>query len=210
MSRVGARAHGVVMDTTVRAGSRSGRAREWLARYAPAEAGAIAGALAAAAVVGPFGLAAATAYAGAIGDGVGFYSVLLVRDLRRQRPGPGRLGSTVRGLVMEFGPAEVLDSVLVRPLAMYLAARWLGSAAAGVIVGKLAADAVFYALAIMAYELRKHLAARRHVQARGSARAHSRPAVFAWPGPTARPEEATTEAIDLSSVPTTSLVLNRR
>jgi hypothetical protein len=199
------------METTVRTGSRYGKAREWLARYAPAEAAAIVGALVAAAVVGPFGVAAATAYAGAIGDGVGFYSVLFVRDLRRQPPGRGRFVSTVRGLVMEFGPAELLDSFLVRPLAMYLAARWLGSAAVGVIVGKVAADAVFYTLAIMAYELRKHVAGRRHVQARGSARAHSRPtAATGWPGPTARPDEATTEAIDLSSVPTTSLVFNQR
>jgi hypothetical protein len=112
--------------------------------------------------VGPFGAAVATAYAGTIGDGVGFYAVLFVRDLRRQPPGRrGRLASTLRGLVLEFGPAELLDSVMVRPLAMYLAARWLGNATAGVIAGKFAADAVFYALAIMAYEARKSVAPGR-------------------------------------------------
>jgi hypothetical protein len=132
------------------------RVLEWLARYAPAEAAATVGALAAAALTGPAG-PAVTAYAGAIGDGVGFYLVLFVRDLRRQPPAGRRRAvvRTVRDLVMEFGPAELLDTFLVRPLAMYLAQRWLGSATAGVVVGKVVADAVFYALAITAYELRK-------------------------------------------------------
>jgi hypothetical protein len=158
------------MDTYGRAGRRPGKVREWLARYAPAEAAAILGALLAAALVGPFGVAAATAYAGAIGDGVGFYGVLFVRDLRRQPRRRGRIASTLRGLAMEFGPAELLDTLLVRPLAMYLAAQWLGNAALGVATGKIAADVVFYACAIMAYELRKHLAGRRRVPARGVAR----------------------------------------
>jgi hypothetical protein len=140
------------------------RALEWLARYGPAELGATVGALAAATLADPAG-PAATAYAGAIGDGVGFYLILFVRDLRRQRyAGRSRgVARTLRDLVMEFGPAELLDTFLVRPLAMYLAQRWLGTAA-GVIVGKIAADAVFYALAIIAYELRQR-SGRRVVRA---------------------------------------------
>jgi hypothetical protein len=66
----------------------------------------------------------------------------------------------------------------------------------------------FNALVIMASELPGHVAGRRHVQARGSARVHSGRAT-AWPGPTARPNDPT-EVIDLAGVPTTSLVLNRR
>jgi hypothetical protein len=135
-------------------------------------------------VAEPFGVAAATAYAGAVGDGVGFYGVLLVRDLRRQPKGSrGRVARTLRGLVLEFGPAELLDSFVVRPLAMYLAAKWLGHATAGALAGKVVADAVFYAVAIAGYELRKHFAGRRHVQARGTARVAS----IAWPGPTIIP-----------------------
>ena len=114
------------------------------------------GALLASAVAAPFAISAASAYAGAIGDGIGFYAVLLVRDLRRQP-----LASTVRGLVSEFGPAELLDTVAVRPLATYLCRPWLGDATAGVICSKIAADAVFYALGITAYEVRKHISVRR-------------------------------------------------
>jgi hypothetical protein len=181
------------MDTTVSTARRGGRVREWFARYAPAEAGAIVGAVLATVAAEPFGVAAATAYAGAIGDGVGFYGVLLVRDLRRQPKGSrGRLARTLRGLVVEFGPAELLDSFVVRPLAMYLAAGLLGHATAGAVAGKIAADAVFYAVAIMGYELRKHFAGRRHVQARGTARVVS----LSWPGPTLVPP---TEVLNLPS-----------
>ena len=63
-----------------------GRAREWLGRYAPAEAAATLGALLAAGVAGWFGVAAATAYAGAIGEAIAFYAVVFVRDHRRIFP----------------------------------------------------------------------------------------------------------------------------
>jgi hypothetical protein len=112
-----------------------GRVREWLARYAPAEAAGISGALlAAAAVDSP----EAAAVAGTIGETVGFYAMIVSRDM-----------------VVEFGPAEVLDTLLVRPAAMYLATRALGTATAGIVTGKLAADAVFYTIAIIGYELRR-------------------------------------------------------
>jgi hypothetical protein len=190
----GPASHRVLMDTTVSTARRGGRVREWFARYAPAEAAAILGALFATVVADRFGVAAATAYAGAVGDGVGFYAVLLVRDLRRRPKGSrGRLARTLRGLVVEFGPAELLDSFVVRPLAMYLAARWLGHAAAGVVVGKVVADAVFYAVAIVGYEMRRHVAGRRHVQARGTARVAS----VSWPGPTV---VAPTEVLNVSRV----------
>jgi hypothetical protein len=161
------RAHRVFVGIDTRAGNVRRKVREWLVRYAPAEIGATLGALFASAVAAPFAVAAVTAYAGAIGDGVGFYAVLLVRDIHRQPPGSsrGRLASTVRGLLMEFGPAELLDTVVVRPLAMFLFTRWLGDAAAGAVGGKIAADVVFYAIAVTAYELRKHLVGR-HIRRR--------------------------------------------
>jgi hypothetical protein len=133
--------------------------REWLWRYGPAEAAATAGAVGAAIAVGPWAPAAVIAYAGAIGEGLGFYAVILVRELRRC-PGPRR--RTVAGLLVEFGPAEIADTVAVRPLAMYLGPLLIGHLAAGVLAGKLAADLVFYVLAIAGYELRKAVVARRN------------------------------------------------
>jgi hypothetical protein len=125
------------------------RVREWLARYAPAEAVGIAGALLVALPVD--GSPGATAVAGTVGETAGFYLTIFVRDVRAG----GRPGRVVRDMLLEFGPAEVLDTLLVRPAAMYLATRALGTATAGVVAGKLAADAVFYTVAIIGYELRR-------------------------------------------------------
>ncbi|HEV7707624.1 MAG TPA: hypothetical protein VGP16_05475 [Asanoa sp.] len=129
-----------------------GRVRDWLARYAPAEAAGITGALLAAAAVDSPG---AAAIAGTVGENVGFYAMIFVRDLRAG----GRPAQVVRDMVVEFGPAEVLDTLLVRPAAIYLATRALGTTTAGVVAGKVAADAVFYTIAIIGYELRRSRAA---------------------------------------------------
>ena len=136
---------------------RGGRVREWLRRYAPAEVAATLGALLAAGGAGWFGVAAATAYAGSIGEAIAFYTVVFVRDQRRsnRRSGRGSRWRTLRGLLMEFGPAELVDTFAVRPLAMYLATVLIGHVATGVLVGKVAADVVFYTLAIIGYEIRR-------------------------------------------------------
>jgi hypothetical protein len=80
------------------------------------------------------------------------------RELRAT-PGPwrcsGAIFGSLRGVVAEFGVAEVTDTVFLRPLLMYAFVGPLGALIPGVIVGKLAADVVFYGLAIPAYELRE-------------------------------------------------------
>jgi hypothetical protein len=137
--------------------------RQWLWRYAPAEVAGTVGALAAATGANAFGVAAATAYAGAIGEGLAFYAVILFRELRRSI-GPRR--QTLARLMVEFGPAEIADTIAVRPLAMYLGPLLIGHFAAGVLAGKIAADVVFYGLAIVGYELGKtDTALRRFLRA---------------------------------------------
>jgi hypothetical protein len=137
---------------------RGGCAQEWLGRYAPAEAAAVLGAMLAATIANRFGVPAATAFAGAIGEAVAFYAVLFVRDLRRGSTLPFRgraVWRTLRDLLVEFGPAELLDTLAVRPVAMYVGQIVVGDMTTGVILGKIAADIVFYTLAIIGYEARK-------------------------------------------------------
>ncbi|WP_327582774.1 hypothetical protein OHA25_43660 [Nonomuraea sp. NBC_00507] len=98
------------------------------------------------------------AFAGSLGETIAFYAVLLVRDVRaRRRSDPQRpaVYVTVRGLLVEFGPAEVADTLVVRPFAMYVGPMIVADAAMGVALGKFAADLVFYTLAIIGYELRR-------------------------------------------------------
>ena len=148
---------------------RGGLAREWLARYAPAEVAATLGAVLGASAAGRFGGAtSATVFAAVIAETVAFYTVLFIRDLRRRstrRPGGRAVWTTLRNLLVEFGPAELLDTFAVRPLAMYVAATVVGDMLTGVVLGKIAADAVFYTLAIIGYEMCKSATAKPVVAA---------------------------------------------
>ncbi|NQX12036.1 hypothetical protein HQQ80_10400 [Microbacteriaceae bacterium VKM Ac-2855] len=143
------------------------RARRWLLRYLPPEVLGTASALAAAATAfaaaggaGPTALLAA-AVAATIGENVGYYGVVAVRSFRRHYSAllaePRRAirasARTVRAILLEFGPAELVDSFLVRPLLFGLGPVLIGAPWIGWLVGKLAADVVFYAITITSYEL---------------------------------------------------------
>ena len=54
--------------------------------------------------------------------------------------------------VVEFGPAELADTILIRPAAMFLGSLATGNILVGVLIGKVAADLAFYGLAITSYE----------------------------------------------------------
>jgi hypothetical protein len=127
-----------------------GRAGEWLRRYGPAEllalVGAVAGYVAAEALTGSH---AAAAFAAAAGDNLSYYGVMAVRETARRRS----FRRAVRALALEFGPAEALDSTVVRPASTAIATGLLGPA--GVLPGKLLADLAFYAPVIASYELAK-------------------------------------------------------
>jgi Cyclic nucleotide-binding domain len=119
----------------------------------------------------------ASAYGGSIGESVGFFGVMLIRDIvadraRAQRRlesyGAKGMSTTIRGLFLEFGPAELLDTALVGPLAMGIASYYLGPWL-GILVGKLASDAAFYGYAIFASEMCEKRA-RAHVKNRLSTR----------------------------------------
>ena len=128
------------------------RLRVWLRRYLPAEAAGTSAAVAAAAIAAGAGAGSAVV-AASWAESVGFYAFVTARELRLAR-GPGSVVQAVRNVVSEFGVAELADTLLVRPLLMYAFVGLLGGLLPGVIAGKLAADIVFYALAIPAYELR--------------------------------------------------------
>jgi hypothetical protein len=133
------------------------RPRVWLYRYLPAEIVGTAAALTAAVVATGEGVASAVV-AATWAESLGFYAFVTGRELRRARgprPTPRALIHAVRDVVAEFGVAEAADTLFVRPALMYAFVGPLGGLLPGVIVGKLAADLVFYGLAVPAYELRE-------------------------------------------------------
>ena len=140
------------------------RVGDWVRRYGLAEVAGVLTALFAAWIADVLGAPAVViAYAATAGENIGFYGVIVSRQLAVDRrlalaagmPYHGlRVWRTMRELLLEFGPAEVLDSVVFRPLAMGLGVRFLGRDL-GVVAGKLAADVTFYLPVIVTYELRR-------------------------------------------------------
>lgn len=134
---------------------------EWVSRYGLAEcAGITCALLGSFAVRHVTGSAVAAAYGGAWGETIGYSSVIITRDFLSQARvaradrrafGVHDVGGVVTGLVAEFGPAGVLDTMVVRPLAMGIGARLLGPQL-GLVAGKLAADVLFYLPVIFMYE----------------------------------------------------------
>ena len=129
----------------------------WIKRYLPAEvAGSATLFLAGLAISAATESPAAIAYAAALGELAGFYLVLGATVFREQRGQSAvrrtrAFARTLMLLAAEFGAAELLDTLLVRPAAMTLAVWALDSALWGLVVGKVVADLAFYTIAAGAF-----------------------------------------------------------
>lgn len=123
--------------------------RRWSRRYLAQEVAAWIGAVGLGWTVhGWTGRLDAMALAGIAGEYAGFYGVALLRA-RWCRPRRPWL-RVLRALVAEFALPELLDLLVVRPLALVAATRLTGSAPLGILVGGLAADLLFYGAAGLA------------------------------------------------------------
>jgi hypothetical protein len=151
--------------------------KEWGRRYLPCETAGTAGEFgAAAAVYATTGSTALAAVAATVGASVGYYAVAFAaalrgapRDLAHRRAVPRTALASLlalRSVVIEFGPAELIDSIVVRPLAFYLGPALFGHVVAGWIFGKVVSDAAFYACAIVSYERFSALLVRRRPEPR--------------------------------------------
>ena len=127
------------------------RSAAWRRRFGlPELAGTIALVLVTLAVHRITGSIVLAALAGSLAEACWFYAVLLVREYRIERReaqvgGFERrsLGDLGRDLLLEFGAAERLDGLVLRPLCLGLGLRLIGGWL-GVLLGKLAADLLFY------------------------------------------------------------------
>ncbi len=144
----------------------SGKLKEWLRHYAQAE------------LLGTFIALAfawftynhthsyiAAAGAGFAGEGIGFYGYFIVtevlrhglryRDMPFYKRLPLVLAKSGANLFVEFAPAEVLDNIFIRPVAMFIVPQHIKPYALGFVVGKFGADLFFYIFAITGYEAKK-------------------------------------------------------
>ncbi|MGE2729718.1 hypothetical protein ACQI4F_09575 [Mycolicibacterium vaccae] len=151
--------------------SGSSRAGKWLRRYLPCELAGTAAEFGTAGIVYlATGSLAAAAVAATIGASAGYYATAYFNALRwsyRAQAHRGPVGRVVahllalRSIAVEFGPAEAIDSIAVRPLAFYVGPDLFGNVAAGWLVAKVVSDAAFYACAIFSFERFGALLARR-------------------------------------------------
>jgi hypothetical protein len=140
---------------------------EWIKRYGLSEVAGITTAAAGSWLVGNATDGAVLgAYAAALGESLGFYGSLVLREMirdayaagsRRTPYGAAQMARTWRGLLVEFGPSELLDITLVRPLAMGLGRQLFGWGW-GIVVGKVLADVVFYIPVIWIHERKRRVA----------------------------------------------------
>lgn len=135
--------------------------RRWVRRYAPAEVVGTVAAVSAGSLAAPIGGPAAVAIVASWAEAVGFYATMAARDLsRRLRGAPSgsqtRLhaaAATTTALVAEFGAAEVIDTLLVRPALIAASLQLSPTPLVGILAGKVLADLAFYIPAIASWEL---------------------------------------------------------
>jgi len=124
----------------------------WIVRYLPAEIAGTAAMIMAGLVVTTWTDApAAIGLAALLGGMVGFYVVLAVTIYAEQTESAATFGSAVTrtGLLLlaVVGTAELLDVLLIRPIALIVGVWLAPDPLWGLLGGKLVADVIFYSLA---------------------------------------------------------------
>lgn len=138
---------------------------EWIKRYLPAEIVSIILTLISSVLT--YKLTnnhLTTALVGTWVGNIGYFGTILLADIFQTNRALAykdmsytykTLIQNMRALLVEFGLAEVFDSLFVRPTLMYYFPIWLGDISLGILLAKFTADITFYIPAIIAYELSK-------------------------------------------------------
>lgn len=139
--------------------------KEWIKRYLPAEIISIIATLVSSLLA--FNLSQnhlTTALVGTWAGNIGYFGTILLTDvfntnkslaLKGRSYSLNTLSKNLRALFVEFGIAELIDSLFIRPTLMYYLPIWVNDISLGVIIAKFAADITFYVPAIISYELSK-------------------------------------------------------
>ena len=140
--------------------------KEWLKRYLPAEIVGTLTALGAASLAHVFfDNHVLIAYSGSVGEAIGFYSTIFIQNLlivgnsrkkEKKTFSFPDFTNMIKHMLLEFGPAGLIDGLFLRPFFMYLFPVVLNDFTIGILAGKLTGDITFYFLVILSYELKKH------------------------------------------------------
>ncbi len=87
-----------------------------------------------------------------------FYATIAYRDLHIRKHKPltlTNIAKTIRNIVLEFGPAEYLDSFVLRPFYLSFFPFIITNYSFAIFLGTIASDITFYIPTIFSYEMRK-------------------------------------------------------
>ncbi len=94
------------------------------------------------------------------GENIGYYGKVLFSEIKARLKIDSKITfpgiyKTCRNMIVEFGPGEILDSFLIRPVTMYYFPKLTNSLTLGLFLGKISADVVFYFLQLLLMNLEK-------------------------------------------------------
>src|SRR5690606_13349067 len=100
------------------------------------------------------------AYVGALSENIGFYGAIIIGDIIKAKKNSEHWTwkhslPVLRNILIEFGGAEVLDSLVMRPGMIYLFTTIFTTYELGALVGVVVSDILFYGLAVLSAELTK-------------------------------------------------------
>lgn len=137
--------------------------KEWFRRYALAEFIALILALIFSNLsMLLFGNIILAGFIGTWADNLGFYGIITYMDLREDLKRKGKLKIKdylieLRNDIIEFGPAEYLDSFVIRPFYLSFLPYIMSNYSFAVIIGTILADITYYIPTVASYEFRKKI-----------------------------------------------------
>lgn len=139
--------------------------KEWIKRYLPAEIVGTITAIGSASIAHIFyENLIFIAYAGSLGEAIGFYSTIFIQNIiaigkknkiENKQFQLSDLPKIIAYIILEFGPAGIIDGLLLRPFFMYLFPILMKNFTLGILIGKITGDFTFYILVILSYEIKK-------------------------------------------------------
>lgn len=132
--------------------------KEWLERYAMAEILSIISIVISATILtNIFGLIIISAFVATwIGNFV-YYGIIVFKDLKEKELNPLTLIKQTRNMIIEFGPAEYLDSFVIRPFLLSVIPYFISNYPLAIFIGTNLANITYYIPTIISYELRKKI-----------------------------------------------------
>lgn len=134
--------------------------KEWVMRYGPPEiAGIIMVQAATQSIVLLTNNQLLAAFIAPWCENIVFYSIIAIRDVRARGTtlGVGQYLILLRSMFVEFGPAEYIDSCIIRPACLAYFPHIISSYALAIFVGDMVANITYYLPVILSYEIRKKL-----------------------------------------------------